>query len=77
MLEKIIADAEVFIVDANMRDERNRKSLKHQTKRLKNRFLKVFGGQTQAERKVKKLKLQIPAMQVGVTVRIKVRDRRS
>ena len=77
MLENIIADAEVFIVDANMRDERNRKSLKHQTKRLKNRFLKVFGGQTQAERKVKKLKLQIPAMQVVVTVRITVRDRRS
>ena len=77
MLENIIADAEVFIVDANVRDEKNRKSLKHQTKRLKNRFLKVFSGQTQTDRKVKKLKRQIPAMQVGVTVRITVRDRRS
>ena len=77
MLEKIVADAEVFIVDANVRDEKNRKSLKHQTKRLKNRFLSVIRGQTQTDRKVKKLKRQIPAMQVGVTVRITVRDRRS
>lgn len=77
MLEEIIADAEVFIVDASVRDEKNRKSLKHQTKRLKNRFFSVFGGQTEVDRKVKKLKLQIPAMQVGVMVRITVRDIRS